>query len=113
MNCSTTASAKKPAFGIGSLACSGIGGGFCVFTMMHLKDLAWDIAFAMAYNVNPAGVPSYGIGVRGFLIFMLLGTVSAIIGLARAEKPRWPATVGLLVCVIPFAGFLCLALLGG
>ena len=109
----------KPAFGIASIGCFCLASGLCLLVALHLKDMMVEIFAGRLYGL-PGGTSGPQTGARlasiwdiaclvayfGALIMWLLGSVFGIGGLVRAERPRWPAVIGLLLCIIPWAWIL-------
>jgi hypothetical protein len=107
---------RKAVFGSLAIVC------FCVGTSLYLYGLhlaqenvsTWAMVIGVTQGqaddwwTKSIGGATYAMFAG--LILWVLGLVFAVTGLTRAERPRWPAIVGLALCVFPFV--LCLVLWG-
>ena len=99
-------SGRKAAFGISAIVCF-CGGAGLLWHGSHLfmENLpGW--AAAVGGTQGHPGWWDHDYAIFGGLILWVLGLVFAVTGLVRAERPRWPAIVGLVLCMLPLALFL-------
>jgi hypothetical protein len=98
---------RKIAFGTIAIVCFCVGAGLYVYGVVILQDniQAWAaIIGATQGQADGWWIRSFGgatYAMFGALMLWVLGVVFAVIGLVRAERPRWPAIVGLVLCMLP------------
>jgi hypothetical protein len=112
-------SGRKAVFGIISMVWNGITSSLLLFGLvwfiMNLKDIiysaALDAAFSAPYS---SGGEHDDYSIAGFAIstFYLMGLICAVVGLVRAERPRWPAITGLFLWILPIVVLFSLFVLG-
>ena len=66
---------------------------------MHLDDVIGEIVGGAL--AGSSGLSIYIIALCAAYIPWGLGPIFAVVGLVRAERPHWPAIVGLFMCVLP------------
>ena len=100
---------RKAAFGILAIVWFCVGTGLWLYGVVLFQDNinAWAMIIgttqgkADGWWINSFGGASYAM--FGSLILWVLGLVFAVTGLVRAERPRWPAIVGLVLGMLPLA----------
>jgi hypothetical protein len=71
--------------------------------MIHLGDVIQDAIAAGIAGTGGGhrGLSLYSIAAFAGYVFWGLGPIFAVVGLIRAERPRWPALLGLLLTTLP------------
>ncbi len=108
MNESTLKPSRNRTAVFGSIAifCSCVAPSLWLYALhIILRDvLAWGMILAISQGQDDCGVRNAQLGA---LIFWLLALVFGVTGLVRAERPRWPAIVALVLwCITPLLGCL-------
>jgi hypothetical protein len=103
-------SCRKATFGKASLVCFCFAAGLWFFFItVQSANFGHHVAFAVGVGVASGTGGDSGIGplqgyqftLAGATILPVVGLACALTGIVRAERPRWPAIVGLVLCAIP------------
>jgi hypothetical protein len=103
---------RKAAFGIVAIFCLCGGVSLYLRGVAILQDNIGAWAMVMGATQGKGGgwwADSFGGAVYilfGSLLLWLLGLAFSVTGLVRAERPRWPAIVGLVLGMVPLGLFL-------
>ena len=101
---STPLSGRKAAFGSISLVCVSVASRLLLYLFMKFDEIVWLAAMNAAWGGGATGeVNSYDVVGIGAEVLWVLGLGFAVTGLVRAERPRWPSIVGLVLCLVPSA----------
>jgi len=97
---------RKPIFGIVAIVCFCIGAGLYWHACVVFVDNIAGWGAAMGTMQGKVGWWEHDYEFFGAVICWVLGLAFAVTGLLRTERPRWLATVGLVLCLLPLALFL-------
>jgi hypothetical protein len=93
----------KPIFGIMPSACFCAGAGLYWHGGVVFMDNIAGWAAAMGTMRGEVGWWQHDYELFGAKLLWVLGLVFSVTGLLRVERPRWPAIVGLVLCMLPLA----------